>query len=145
MEDVLSTSLSSSSSTTKLSKASSKNSKVPVKTSSLLAETTSSQNSNASHSDTSTTSLKLVASNCLLHYQVDGVRHNNNAPRTAANMGERIRERNQQLEKEKESRKIVLVEDDGFASSTSAKGKKKGATGKAGKGGLHISSRYLVV
>lgn len=65
-----------------------------------------------------------------------GVRHQNNE-RTPASMGERLRERNAQMQKEKESRKIVIVEDDGFSSSgTNGKGKK--SSGKAAKCGSEL-------
>lgn len=49
-------------------------------------------------------------------------------------MGERIRERATQMQREKDSRKIVIVEDDGFSSGAGGKGKK----GKAAKGGWTI-------
>lgn len=45
--------------------------------------------------------------------------------KTAANMSERMRERNLQLEKEKEGRRVVMVEDDSFLNGKNRKGKGK--------------------
>jgi hypothetical protein len=102
----------------------------------------------------SSTTLKLAATDCAHCYEVGdnhagsstNVRHHGvavvdgkasastgkaNAGGSGSDIGERIRERAAQMKKEKDSRKIVMVEDDGF---DSASGKGKKGRPKAGKG-----------
>ncbi|KAK9899599.1 hypothetical protein P389DRAFT_164619 [Cystobasidium minutum MCA 4210] len=99
----------------------------------------------------STSSLKLAAKNSQERYDVGpsttisgGSRHINSssssqaasaAPstkeKTAENMGERIRERAAQMAKEKESRKIVLMDDDAFPGVKGKKGKSAAGKGQA--------------
>ena len=57
--------------------------------------------------------------------------------KTAENMGERMRERVAQLEKEKEGRKIVMV-DDASMLSNGKKGKGKQANGQLAKCEAHL-------
>lgn len=98
----------------------------------------------------STSSLKLAAKNSQERYDVGpsttisgGSRHINSssssqaasaAPstkeKTAENMGERIRERAAQMAKEKESRKIVLMDDDAFPGVKGKKGKSAAGKGE---------------
>lgn len=96
-----------------------------------------------SNKSTSSSSLQLAATNVRERYEVcpsTSIRHNDTIPpakeRTPASMGERLRERNAQMQKEKESRKIVIVEDDGFSSSG---GKGKKGSNKAAKAGEWMS------
>lgn len=113
------------------------NSQSRNKTTELLERVSSSSISKVSSSSQSN-SLKVCSSNCTEHYDVGpstSSRYSGGAAaamststaaakeKTAENMGERIRERAAQMAKEKESRKIVLMDDDAFPGVKGKKGK----------------------
>lgn len=101
-----------------------------------LLERGSTSSTSKTSSSSQFSSLKLRSTNCTERYDVGpstSSGHGGGAAmststaaakeKTAENMGERIRERAAQMAKEKESRKIVLMDDDAFPGVKGKKGK----------------------